>query len=169
EQRLAGLTRERDSWITRAKSSAERVATLETETERAAAALVRARAKPEELAAQKASLLDTLAAAETRRAAAADAMSAAEGAAQEADRAGRAAPAARERRAGLSAHAEAAAQRLDEADRTLRETAQMSPEDLGKRLTDDAVARPPDAAGAESLLFGLEREREALGAVNLRA
>ncbi|MFN3536938.1 MAG: chromosome segregation protein SMC, partial [Brevundimonas sp.] len=122
---------------------------------------------------RRAGLLDTLAAAEARRAGAADAMSTAEGAAQEADRAARAAEsaasAARERRAGLSAHAEAAALRLDDAERILRETAQMSPEDLGKRLTDDAIARPPDAAGAESLLYGLEREREALGAVNLRA
>ncbi len=45
----------------------------------------------------------------------------------------------------------------------------MSPEELGQKLTDDAIARPPDAAGAESLLYGLEREREQLGAVNLRA
>ncbi|MFN4297532.1 MAG: AAA family ATPase [Brevundimonas sp.] len=173
EQRLAAATRERDNWTTRAKASAERVKTLQTEAERAAAALALARAKPEALETQRAGLLDTLASAETRRAAAADAMSTAEGAAQEADRAARAAEsaasAARERRAGLSAHAEAAALRLDDADRILRETAQMSPEDLGKRLTDDAIARPPDAAGAESLLFGLEREREALGAVNLRA
>ncbi|MFT4955774.1 MAG: chromosome segregation protein [Brevundimonas sp.] len=173
EQRLTALTRERDNWSTRAKASAERVKALETEAERAATALAGAKAKPEALEAQRAGLLDTLTAAEKRRAAAADAMSTAEGAAQEADRAARAAEsaasAARERRAGLSAHAEAAAIRLDDADRTLRETAQMSPEELGKRLTDDAVARPPDAAGAESLLFGLEREREALGAVNLRA
>jgi chromosome segregation protein len=173
EQRLTAFTRERDNWSTRARASAERVKTLEAEAERAAAALALARAKPDALETQRAGLLDTLAAAETRRAAAADAMSTAEGAAQEADRAARAAEsaasAARERRAGLSAHAEAAALRLDDADRILRETAQMSPEELGKRLTDDAIARPPDAAGAESLLFGLEREREALGAVNLRA
>lgn len=173
EQRLAAITRERDNWSTRARASAERVKALETEAERAAAALALARARPEALEAQRAGLLDTLTAAETRRAAAADAMSTAEGAAQEADRTARAAEsaasAARERRAGLSAHAEAATLRLDDADRILRETAQMSPEELGRRLTDDAIARPPDAAGAESLLFGLEREREALGAVNLRA
>ena len=45
----------------------------------------------------------------------------------------------------------------------------MAPEELGQKLKEDAVALPADAAGAESLLFGLEREREALGAVNLRA
>ncbi len=100
-------------------------------------------------------------------------MALADAAASDADRASRAADAAaaqaREARAGLAARAEAAAEKLTEAETTLRETAQMSPQDLGQKLTDDAIARPPDAAGAESLLFGLEREREALGAVNLRA
>jgi len=67
------------------------------------------------------------------------------------------------------ARAEAAAEKLAESAANIRETAQMSPEELGRKLTDDAIARPPDAAGAESLLYGLEREREALGAVNLRA
>ncbi|MDQ7812779.1 MAG: chromosome segregation protein SMC, partial [Brevundimonas sp.] len=76
---------------------------------------------------------------------------------------------AREARAGLAARAEAAAEKLTETEANLRETAQMSPEELGQKLQDDAIARPPDAAGAESLLYGLEREREALGAVNLLA
>ena len=61
------------------------------------------------------------------------------------------------------------AERLAEAEANVRETAQMSPDELGQKLIDDAIARPPDTAGAESLLTGLEREREALGAVNLRA
>src|SRR5690606_4443902 len=76
---------------------------------------------------------------------------------------------AREARAGLAAHAEAAAQRLADADHQVREAARMSPDELGRKLKDEAIALPADAAGAEALLFGLEREREALGAVNLRA
>jgi chromosome segregation protein len=51
----------------------------------------------------------------------------------------------------------------------VRETAQMSPDDLGRKLKEEAIAQPTDTAGAESLLYGLEREREALGLVNLRA
>jgi chromosome segregation protein len=111
--------------------------------------------------------------AEARKQAAADSLAELDTAATEADRAGRAADAraaeAREKRAGLSAHAEAAAARLSEAEHQLRETAQLSPEDLGRKLKDEAIALPADAAGAETLLWGLEREREALGAVNLRA
>jgi chromosome segregation protein len=173
QARLDGLTRERDGWAARAKDATARITALEKDAEKTAARLTAASAAPEQLATQRSSLLDALTVAETRRKAAGDALAVAEGAATEADRAARAAEAtassAREARAGLAARAEAAAERLAETESNLRETAQMSPEDLGQKLTDDAIARPPDAAGAESLLYGLEREREALGAVNLLA
>jgi chromosome segregation protein len=171
--RRDGLTRERDGWTGRASDSRVRVVALEKDAEKVAARLKAAVDAPEHLATQRSALLDALTTAETRRRAAADALAVGEAEAGEADRASRAADAAaataREARAGLSARAEAAADRLAETEANLRETAQMSPGDLGQKLTDDAIARPPDAAGAESLLYGLEREREALGAVNLRA
>ena len=173
EQRLGALTRARDGWIARSKDSAARVASLARDADRTAALLKQAEVAPQGFAEQRGRLLDMLSEAERRKRASSDAMAAAETEATEADRAARAAEAvaaqAREARAGLAARAEAAAEKLAESETTVRETAQMSPEDLGRKLRDDAVARPPDAAGAESLLFGLEREREALGAVNLRA
>ena len=173
QARLDGLTRERDGWAARAKDATARITALEKDAEKTAARLKTAAAAPEQLATQRSSLLDALTAAETRRKAAGDALAVAEGAATEADRTARAAEAtastAREARAGLAARAEAVAERLAETEANVRETAQMSPEALGQKLTDDAIARPPDAAGAESLLYGLEREREQLGAVNLLA
>ncbi|CAN5215162.1 hypothetical protein BH09PSE1_BH09PSE1_09590 [soil metagenome] len=173
EARLTGLTRERDGWAGRARDAAARITALGADAEQSAALLKRAEGAPEALAAQRSSLLDTLTTAETRRKASADRLAEAETEAGDADRASRAADSAastaREARAGLAARAEAAADRLTDADANVRETAQMSPEALGQKLTDDAIARPPDAAGAESLLYGLEREREQLGAVNLRA
>jgi chromosome segregation protein len=173
DQRLAALTRERDGWSARATDSKVRIEALEKDAARTAALLLQAERAPEALAGQRSKLMDTLTAAETRRKAAADAVSVVEGEAADADRASRAADAAasaaREARAGLAARTEAAAQRLFEAEAQVRETAQMSPEQLGQKLIDDAIARPPDTAGAESLLYGLEREREQLGAVNLRA
>ena len=173
QARLEGLTRERDGWAARAGDSRARIGALEKDAEKTAARLKAASDAPERLAAQRSALLDSLTTAETRRKAAADALALAEGQAGEADRAARAAEAAassaREARAGLAARAEAAAEKLTETEANLRETAQMSPEELGQKLQDDAIARPPDAAGAESLLYGLEREREALGAVNLLA
>ena len=146
---------------------------LEGDAGRTAALLLQAERAPEALSAQRSKLMDMLTSAETRRKTAADALAVAEAQAGEADRASRAADAtaasAREARAGLAARSEAAAERLLDATNNVRETAQMSPEELGQKLTDDAIARPPDAAGAENLLYGLEREREQLGAVNLRA
>lgn len=173
EARLTGLTRECNGWATRSKDAGARIKSLATDAEKAAALLKQAANAPEVLAAQRSKLLDTLTSAETRRKASADALATAEAEAADADRASRAADAAasdaRENRAGLAARAEAATERFTDATTTLRETAQMEPEELGQKLTDDAIARPPDAAGAESLLYGLECEREALGAVNLRA
>ena len=173
QARLDGLSRERDGWAARARDATVRIGDLEKDAERTAARLKAASDAPERLAAQRSALLDSLTTAETRRKTAADALALAEGQATEADRAARtaeaAASAAREARAGLAARAEAAADKLAETETNVRETAQMSPEELGQKLQDDAIARPPDAAGAESLLYGLEREREALGAVNLLA
>ena len=173
QARLESLGRERDGWAARARDSTARSGALEKDAEKTAARLKAASDAPERLATQRSALLASLTTAETRRKAAADALALAEGQAAEADRAARAAEAAassaREARAGLAARAEAAAEKLAETEANVRETAQMSPEELGQKLQDDAIARPPDAAGAESLLYGLEREREALGAVNLLA
>ncbi|MBN9480383.1 MAG: chromosome segregation protein SMC [Bordetella sp.] len=173
EQRLGSLTRAREGWVARSADSGARLKALERDAEKAQSALTKAQAAPAGFAEQRNALMDSLAEAEKRKQAATDAVAVAEAGAQEADRAARAAETAasqaRESRAGLHARAEAAAEKLTESAANIRETAQMSPEELGRKLTDDAIARPPDAAGAESLLYGLEREREALGAVNLRA
>lgn len=173
EQRRHGLERARQSWVTRGEASRSRVETLQGEIAAARTRLEAATARPDALASQRETLMDALIAAETRRKAAGDALARVEAEAGEADRAARAAEAeagrARETRAGLAAQAEAAAEKREEAERQVRETSGLSPEELGRKLIDDAVARPPDAAGAENLLYGLEREREHLGAVNLRA
>lgn len=173
EQRLGSLTRAHEGWAGRSRDSAARVATLGKDADKTSALLKQAEIAPQGFAEQRGALMDALIAAETRKNAAAEALSLAESTASDSDRASRAAEAAagaaREARAGLAVRAEAASERLVEAEATLRETAQMSPDDLGQKLMDDAIARPRDTAGAESLLSGLEREREALGAVNLRA
>ncbi len=173
EQRLGSLSRAHEGWAGRSKESAARVAALGKDADKTAALLKRAEVAPQGFAEQRGALMDALIAAETRKSASAEALSLAESTAGDSDRASRAAEAAagaaREARAGLAARAEAASERLAEAESNVRETAQMSPDELGQKLIDDAIARPPDTAGAESLLTGLEREREALGAVNLRA
>jgi chromosome segregation protein len=51
----------------------------------------------------------------------------------------------------------------------LRETARLEPEALRQKLADEAVAIPADAGGVEAHLYNLERQRDAIGPVNLRA
>lgn len=172
-RRLEGVERDLLGWSNRSSAATQRLAQLDKDEAKARADLTRAEEAPADLARRREALVDQFAQAEARRSASADALAEAEGLAEAADRESRAAERAvseaREARAGLSAHAEAAQIRLNDTDQQVREAALMSPEELGQKLKDDAIALPSDAAGAETLLFGLEREREALGAVNLRA
>jgi len=172
-RRLESLTRDRDDWTRRATAAAKRLDQLAEARVKAEAELDKAHAAPATLEDRRARLLDELSAAEARRAQAGDALAGAEGERAEADRALRAADAAaseaRERRASVAAHLEAAGERLTEITAQLRETARLEPEELQKQLADEAVAIPTELGGVESHLYGLERQRDAIGPVNLRA
>jgi chromosome segregation protein len=173
EQRLTAFKRDHADWQRRSKISADHVDVLANDRERTFGALERARSTPGQIAERREQLLDGFNQAEERRKASADALAEDEKLAQDSDKAARAADhaagQAREARAGAIARDEAATQRMTETEAQVRETAHMSPEELGQKLKDEAIAQPKDAAGAESLLYGLEREREQLGAVNLLA
>ncbi|HKR88111.1 MAG TPA: chromosome segregation protein SMC, partial [Phenylobacterium sp.] len=51
----------------------------------------------------------------------------------------------------------------------IRETARIEPQELARQLADEAVAIPTDAGGMEAHLYNLERQRDGIGPVNLRA
>lgn len=164
---------DRDDWSRRSAAAAQRLDRLAGERARMVAALDAARAKPATHADRLQALLTEFGQAEARRAATSDALSNAEAERAEATRAVRAAEAAasevRERRAGLDARLESARERLSEIAGQIRETARVEPEDLARSLADEAVAIPAEAGGVEAHLYNLERQRESLGAVNLRA
>ncbi len=171
--RLAGLERDHADWARRAASSSERISALAADRDGAEAARVKAVSLRDGMSERRDKLFDAFSTAEARRKAAADALAAADAELKDLEKASRgaehAAGEAREKRAGAQARAEAGRARLDEVEAHVRETAQMSPDDLGRKLKEEAIAQPADAAGAESLLYGLERERDGLGLVNLRA
>jgi chromosome segregation protein len=75
----------------------------------------------------------------------------------------------RELRASLAGRLEGAAERLAEITAQIRETARVEPEELAKALADEAVAVPAETGGVEAHLYNLERQRDAIGPVNLRA
>ena len=172
-RRLETLTRDQGDWTRRTAAALRRIEALGATRAKAQAELDAAGAAPDTLEGRRQALLDELAAAEARRARTSDALAAGEQARTEADRALRAADAdaaeARELRASLTAHAQAAAQRLAEVSAQIRETARVEPEDLARQLADEAVAIPGEAGGMEAHLYALERQRDAIGPVNLRA
>ena len=172
-RRLETLTRDHDDWTRRSTAAVKRAGQLTEARAKAYAALETAKAAPSTLESRKVVLLDELASAEARRAKTSDGLAEAEHERAAADRGLRAAEAAaseaREVRASLSAHAEAAVQRLTDVSANIRDAARMEPEELARKLADEAVAIPADGAGAEAHLFNLERQREAIGPVNLRA
>ena len=172
-RRRDGLARDLADWTRRRQGADARIAQLDTERTRADAALAAAHAAPDELEARTARLLDALSVAEARRAKAADALQLGQSAASEADRAmrmaDRVAADARERRAAEQARLEAANERLAAAVDQVRAVTRLEPEALERTLAENAVAIPPGAGGVDAHLAALERDRDALGAVNLRA
>ena len=172
-RRLEALVKDRDGWTARAGVAARRLAQLEEGSVQADTALEAAREAPATLETRRERLLDELAAAETRRNQSADAMAAAEGARAEADRTLRAAEhtaaEARELRATFAARKEAADARYAELTEEIRSQAGVEPEQLAQQIGEDAVAIPADAGGVEQHLANLERQRDAIGPVNLLA
>ncbi len=171
--RLAALTDDHDNWTRRAAAAESRIETLASNRAEAAIALEAAREAPGALEERRERLLDELSAAQERQARAGDVLSEAEAARAAADRAARAADSlagqARERRAALGAHLQAARARLAEVAAGIRETVRIEPEALGRRLINDGLFTELDAEGIERRLAVLERDRDAIGPVNLRA
>ena len=174
-RRIEGLRRDRADWSRRGMAADTRGKALEAELFKARAALDAARDAPAEAQSNRERLLDELTIARTRQSAANDALAKAESDRAEADRAARAVDAqaadAREARAGAEARLEAARERLTELAAGLTEATGLEPRDLAAELaeaaeTGDAVI---EAARVEARLVALERERDAIGPVNLMA
>ena len=173
QRRLEAVTGDRDGWKRRADLASRRQTELGREREQAEAAVAKAKDLPGVFEARRRGLLDELGVAQARKAASADALAMAEAVRGDADRAWRsaetAAGEARERRATLTARLDGARDRFAETAGAVREQMRVEPEALGRRLAEEAHALPPDAAGMETQLAALERERELMGPVNLRA
>ncbi|WP_340107473.1 chromosome segregation SMC family protein [Pikeienuella sp. HZG-20] len=171
EARLAEAVKERASWRARRESAARRIADLESRAAEAEAARAAAAAIPGELAGRREALAEEIRRAETRSKAAADALAEAETAARTAETAAReaerAASAAREARARAETRSEAAAERLVESVARIHEELNVAPEALLSRI--GPAEALPDAEAMELEIARLRRQRDGLGAVNLRA
>ena len=161
------------AWSSRAARAGSRVMELAAERSSVVAALDKARTEPDSIRSTAERLLDELGVAEARRARADDTLLRAEAARVEADREAHAADAraadCREARAAAAARLEGAGTRVEEAALALTDLTGLAPDEVGAALARNAIAVPTDAPGAESHLASLEREQNALGAVNLLA
>ncbi|WP_084861777.1 chromosome segregation protein SMC [Salibaculum halophilum] len=171
-KRRQEVTKEISGWKHRLETAAKRSAELEERRAASTEELQAAQSAPAEIAAQRAALADEITAAEDRRKAAADALAAGETALREAGLAERdaerTAGEAREARARAEARAEAARETVDQASDRIMEAQEVTPDTLLDRLETDP-ADMPDAEKIEADVTRLRRQRDALGAVNLRA
>ncbi len=171
-KRAQEVTKELSGWRHRLETAEKRTADLAQRKEESETELGEASAKPAELAATRAALGADIATAEARRAEAADMLSKAEAVARDAVQgereAERTAGDAREARARSDARAEAARETLTQAAMRIDEEMELTPEALLERLDVDPDAMPA-ADAIEADVNRLKRQRDALGAVNLRA
>ncbi len=171
-RRSQEVTKELSGWRHRLETAEKRSAELVERKQTSEAELKAAGAAPAEIAAKRAELSAEITRAETRRAGAADNLSTAEGALREATvaerEAERAASEAREARARSEARSDAAKETVAAAAERIAEDQQLTPNQLLTQLG----AVPDQMPGADTLeadVGRLKRQRDALGAVNLRA
>ena len=173
EQRLQAIVSERAAWNERQAGSHAQIATIEArkaETEQERETLA---GTPERFAAQRQSLIDEIEAAQASRRETADLLTAGETALAEADQAARTAleamGTAREDAARAEERFEAAKRRLVEIAHEIVEVLEVEPERVAALAGFEGDTPLPDVDAVESDLERLRRERERLGAVNLRA
>ncbi|HSF64971.1 MAG TPA: chromosome segregation protein SMC [Paracoccaceae bacterium] len=171
-KRRQELTKELSGWRLRLDTAEKRSAELADRKAATEDELAEAKARPEDIAIRRDELSHAMAEAEARRARAADRLSAAEvalRAAQDAERdAERAAGEAREARARAEARADAARETRTLAAERIADATEGTPQDLLERLGGEST-QMPDAEALDIEVARLKRQREALGAVNLRA
>jgi chromosome segregation protein len=171
-RRRQEATKELSGWKHRLDTAAKRIAELDARKAETEDELAEASAAPEEIAIKREELSDAIAEAEARRAIAADALAEAEGNLRQTRdlerEAERMASDAREIRARAEARSEAARSTVQLAAERIMEEAGATPAELLDTLKVDPD-RMPDAETLDTDVQRLKRQREALGAVNLRA
>ena len=173
DKRLAAIASDQADWNGRRDGASNQVATLKrrvVEAKRDRAELENA---PQVFSVKRHKLIEETAKAEAERRACADRLQAAENALAEADRDARAAleaaSAAREELARAEERHEAAKRRLTDVGREIHDMLEIEPVGVAELAGIKEGEVLPELAEVEATLERLRRERERLGAVNLRA
>ena len=172
-RRLQAIAAERQGWDERRSGAASQIATLQTRREEASSERASLEDAPAAFAEKRRALISEIEAAEAERRAAADKLAAAENALAEADRdsktAAEALSAAREEAVRAEERHEAARRRLTDIGHEIAEMLEVEPAKAAELAGIAPGTALPNVAETEERLEKLRRDRERLGAVNLRA
>ena len=173
ERRLAAIATERAAWSERRDGAIAQIATLDARSKEATTEHASLADAPAAFAERRRALITEIEAAEENRRGAADRLTEAESMLGACDRAVRAAlealGAAREEAARAAEHLEGSKRRLSDMAHEIREVLEVEPAGVATLAGIAADAVLADVATIEAELDKLRRDRERLGAVNLRA
>jgi len=171
-KRRQEIIKEVSGWRHRLQTAGQRIAELAARKDESELELKQATAAPSEIAAKRDELGNAIGVAETRLSGASDALALGETALREAVQGERdmerGASDAREARGRADAVADAAQVQVDTASERIVEEMNISPDALLAQLETDPEKMPPSKM-IEDDVARLRRQRDALGAVNLRA
>ena len=173
ERRLTAIAADRKAWSDRADGARNQIATLQARSREAQAERDSFADAPAAFAEKRRALITEIEAAEATRRDAADRLAEAENALAACDRAMRAAlealGVAREEQARATERVEGAKRRLADIEHEIRDMLECEPDGVAALAGIEPDAAMPEVAAIEAELDKLRRDRERLGAVNLRA
>jgi chromosome segregation protein len=173
DRRVQAILAERTEWQNRKQSAASQVATIEARITEVTAEREELANAPALFAEKRSALISEIEHAESDRRVAADALAAAETAMAETDRAAKssleALSSAREATARAEERMEGTKRRLTDVEREIHDMLEVEPQGVAALAEIEAGAELPPLTEIEENLEKLRRDRERLGAVNLRA
>jgi chromosome segregation protein len=173
DRRVQAILAERSEWQNRKQSAASQVATIEARVTEVTAERAELEDAPALFAQKRRALINEIETAESARRVAADALAAAESVMAETDRSAKisleALSSAREACARAEERMEGTKRRLADIEREIHDMLEVEPHAVAALAEIEPGAELPPLAEIEENLEKLRRDRERLGAVNLRA
>lgn len=173
DRRVQAIAAERGEWQTRKDNASAQISTIENRIGDVKAERAQLEDAPALFAEKRRGLISEIETAESARREAADALAAAESLMAETDRAARssldALSAAREATARAEERMEGARRRLEDTEREIRDMLEVEPHGVAALAEITPESELPPVADIEADLEKLRRDRDRIGAVNLRA
>ncbi len=173
DRRMQAIGAERGEWLARKSGASEQITTIESRAAEARQERASLDSAPAAFAEKRGALITEIEAAEAERRACADRLAAAETAMAVADREARASfealSAAREAVARAEERVEGARRRLEDTEREIHDLLEVAPQAVAGLAGVEPGTDLPAVGDVEANLEKLRRDRDRLGAVNLRA